>query len=262
MSADGGFTAGSTTPSGRWPARSTRSWRAGCSTTGGSTRRRCIASWRASTPTWCAGSATSTDGTTRPAPPAGSSRRSPPGIRASSGTGAGSRPPGEQGDKSPVTGDCHAGICGSRRVKLPPATRPWLTVGSDVDRSSAGSSTSTNEPRPETAGHMPRPGSGTGQDHAGLPSALKQQVSGVSRVSGTHRAGDIDGSRRGWVARRGGRWASEVDTARTVVAPGGSPPPARSGPPASAQPRQPALTRPQRHPPTRPPPRRSEAKPH
>jgi periplasmic divalent cation tolerance protein len=30
-----------------------------------------------------------------------------------------------------VTGDCHAGICGSRRVKLPPATRPcedpeWL----------------------------------------------------------------------------------------------------------------------------------------
>src|SRR5215207_6085452 len=26
----------------------------------------------------------------------------------------------------------------------------WLTVGSDVNRSSAGSSTSTNEPRPET----------------------------------------------------------------------------------------------------------------
>ena len=51
---------------------------------GRSTRRRCIASWRASTPTWCAGSATSTDGTTRPAPPAGSSRRSPPGIPASS----------------------------------------------------------------------------------------------------------------------------------------------------------------------------------
>jgi hypothetical protein len=25
-----------------------------------------------------------------------------------------------------VTGDCHAGICGSRRVKLPPATRPWV----------------------------------------------------------------------------------------------------------------------------------------
>ena len=39
----------------------------------------------------------------------------------------------------------------------------WLTVGSGVDRSSTDSSTSTNEPRPETAGHMPRPGFGTGQ---------------------------------------------------------------------------------------------------
>ncbi len=27
-------------------------------------------------------------------------------------------------EKSPVTGDCHAGICGSRGVKFPPATRP------------------------------------------------------------------------------------------------------------------------------------------
>ena len=27
-------------------------------------------------------------------------------------------------EKSPVTGDCHAGICGSRGVQFPPATRP------------------------------------------------------------------------------------------------------------------------------------------
>src|SRR3954451_1736604 len=32
------------------------------------------------TPTWCAGSATSTDATTRPAQPTASSQRSPPGI--------------------------------------------------------------------------------------------------------------------------------------------------------------------------------------
>jgi hypothetical protein len=38
---------------------------------------------------------------------------------------------GDQNDKSPVTGDCHAGICGSRRVKLPPATR--LSVGAEAD---------------------------------------------------------------------------------------------------------------------------------
>jgi hypothetical protein len=29
----------------------------------------------------------------------------------------------EQGDKGPVTGGCHARICGGRRVKLPPAAR-------------------------------------------------------------------------------------------------------------------------------------------
>ena len=33
---------------------------------------------------------------------------------------------GGQDDKSPVTRDCHAGICGSRRVKLPPATRQMM----------------------------------------------------------------------------------------------------------------------------------------
>jgi transposase len=101
------------------------SWRRFCRIDiGGSTPPRCIGSWRVSTPTWCAGSATSTDATTRPAPPAASSRRSSMGITGSSRTGDGSRPPGEQDGKSPVTGDCHAGICGSRRMKLPPATRP------------------------------------------------------------------------------------------------------------------------------------------
>ena len=33
------------------------------------------------------------------------------------------RGPGGQDDRSPVTRDCHAGICGSRRVRSPPATR-------------------------------------------------------------------------------------------------------------------------------------------
>jgi hypothetical protein len=50
----------------------------------------------------------------------------------------GSRTPTDQDDKSPVTGDGHGGICGSRRVKLPPAIRPWTsrwlpTYGLTVD---------------------------------------------------------------------------------------------------------------------------------
>ena len=32
------------------------------------------------------------------------------------------------GERSPVTGDCHAGICGSRGVRFPPATRLALTT--------------------------------------------------------------------------------------------------------------------------------------
>ncbi len=35
-----------------------------------------------------------------------------------------SRASGDQEDKSPVTGDCHAGICGSPGVRFPRATRP------------------------------------------------------------------------------------------------------------------------------------------
>src|SRR6185312_13049553 len=43
-------------------------------------------------------------------------------IPGSSPIGHGCTVPGGQDDKSPVTRDCHAGICGSRRVKPPPAT--------------------------------------------------------------------------------------------------------------------------------------------
>ena len=75
-------------------------------------------------PTWCVGSATNIGGMTQPAVAGRNWWRSPSGIRVSSVIGNGSPPLGEEGEKSPVTGDCHAGICGSRRVKSPPATRP------------------------------------------------------------------------------------------------------------------------------------------
>jgi hypothetical protein len=38
---------------------------------------------------------------------------------------------GGQGDRSPVTRDCHAGICGSRRVRSPPATRHIIIITRD-----------------------------------------------------------------------------------------------------------------------------------
>jgi len=44
----------------------------------------------------------------------------------------GSPAPGDEDDKSPVTGDCHAGICGSRGLAMPPATRPWDLIGSGI----------------------------------------------------------------------------------------------------------------------------------
>ena len=91
-------------------------------------RPRCIASWRASTPTWCDGSATSTGGSRASGHPGENSPTSPRPLQHCSHSGNGSAPPGDQDDKSPVTGDCHAGICGSRRVKSPPATRPWAGV--------------------------------------------------------------------------------------------------------------------------------------
>src|SRR3954447_16568965 len=77
-------------------------------------------------PTCCVGSATSIDGY-------GDARRhkrhgsgSSTDILGSSPTEPGStcRPlPDDQDDKSRVTGDCYARICGSRRVRPPPATR-------------------------------------------------------------------------------------------------------------------------------------------
>src|SRR2546423_13111300 len=77
-------------------------------------------------PTCCVGSATSIDGY-------GDARRhkrhgsgSSKDILGSSPTGPGSTCPplpDDQDDKSRVTGDCYARICGSRRVRPPPATR-------------------------------------------------------------------------------------------------------------------------------------------
>jgi len=61
----GGCTTAPATPSAASPGGSTRPCEAGCSTTGRSTAPRCIPSCRASTPTWCAGSATSTNGCDR-----------------------------------------------------------------------------------------------------------------------------------------------------------------------------------------------------
>lgn len=88
----------------------------------------------ASTPTWCAGSATSTDATTRPAPRAPSSRKSPPGIPACSGTGAGSRPPTDQGDKpGDLRSPAFSGQQGARRVRTVPARRRPTSAGRGGD---------------------------------------------------------------------------------------------------------------------------------
>src|SRR3954464_1648306 len=94
----GGCTGGSSPPSTSWPARSTRSSRGGCSTTGGSTAPSCLRSWRASTLTWCAGSATSTDGWTQLGSHTGSSPSWPLASRGCSGTGPGSPAPGDEDD--------------------------------------------------------------------------------------------------------------------------------------------------------------------
>src|SRR5262249_59987848 len=48
----------------------------------------------------------------------------PANIRASSRTGDGSPSSNGEAERSPVTGDCHAGICGSPGVRFPRATRP------------------------------------------------------------------------------------------------------------------------------------------
>ena len=111
---------------------SIRSCGAGCSTTGRSTAPRCINSSRASMPTWCAGSARNTNDYGPREKPSSAGGGSSHGIPACSRTGYGRprfRASGDQEDKSPVTGDCHAGICGSPGVRFPRATRP---NGTDV----------------------------------------------------------------------------------------------------------------------------------
>src|SRR4029077_687619 len=97
----------------------------GCTTTERSTAPRCIHSWRASTPTLCAGSATNTNDCAPPRKPRPAGSASPASIPGSSPTGHGCTVPGGKDDKSPVTRDCHAGICGSRRGRTPPATRQF-----------------------------------------------------------------------------------------------------------------------------------------
>jgi hypothetical protein len=86
-----------------------------------------INSSRASMPTWCAGSARNTNDCAPRERPSSVGGGSSPGIPACSRTGNG-RPrfsaSGDPEDKSPVTGDCHAGICGSPGVQFPRATRP------------------------------------------------------------------------------------------------------------------------------------------
>ena len=59
---------------------------------------------------------------------------SPASTRGCSPIGNGSPPSGEQDDRSPVTGDCHAGICGSPGVKFPRATRPPSSVRETLKR--------------------------------------------------------------------------------------------------------------------------------
>jgi len=118
MSADGDFAAGSTTSSGRWPARSSQRRRVEPPVV----LHRLLARINAYLVRWIRNKYRRYD-KTRAAHRKFAQITS--GYPTSSGTGAGSRPPGEQGYKSPVAGDCHAGICGSRRAKLPPATRPW-----------------------------------------------------------------------------------------------------------------------------------------
>src|SRR3954464_11277774 len=63
-------------------------------------------------------------------PPGSHTGNSPswqPASPGSSGTGPGSPAPGGEDDKSPVTGDCHAGICGSRGLQCPRPPDPSQT---------------------------------------------------------------------------------------------------------------------------------------
>src|SRR5436190_2993116 len=84
-------------------------------------------------PTWCAGSATSIDGWIAPGPRTGNSPSWPPASRGCSGTGPGSPAPGDEDDKSPVTGDRHAGICGSRGLLCPRLPDPAASPRPNLD---------------------------------------------------------------------------------------------------------------------------------
>jgi len=124
LSAGGGFTAGPGTASPSSHGISIRSCAAGSSTTGRSTAPRCIPSCNASTPTWCAGSARSTSGCGPSRRPSRAGNASPASTPGSSPTGHGSPPPGDQDDKSRMTGDRHVRIRGSPGMRFPRATRP------------------------------------------------------------------------------------------------------------------------------------------
>src|SRR5215204_1491325 len=105
-----------------WRRTSIRSSVVGCSTTVPSTGQRSTHCCHASTPTWCVGSARSTNGFGRRRRPSGVGAGSSNDARACSRTGPGFLPcplSGDQDDKSPVTGDCYAGICGSPGLKCP-----------------------------------------------------------------------------------------------------------------------------------------------
>jgi hypothetical protein len=68
-----------------------------------------------------------------------------------------------------VTGDCHAGICGSRGVQFPPATRPPLPRlralqpdpgprgGTNKAAARKASKQSSHQARPRPAGHRASP---------------------------------------------------------------------------------------------------------
>ncbi|XQE84250.1 group II intron maturase-specific domain-containing protein [Streptomyces microflavus] len=80
----------------------------------------------ASTPTCCAGSARSTDGSGRSKVPTRAGYVSPANTRGSLPSGHGPRRSGDQDDKSRVTGDRYARFCGSPGVRFPRATRPLI----------------------------------------------------------------------------------------------------------------------------------------
>src|SRR6266705_4557808 len=124
MSADGASIGAQATPSPSSHGSSTPSCEGGCNTTERSTTPHSHPSYGASTPTWSAGSAESTNDWRGSAKPRSASRESRSDTRGCSLTGDGPAISGDQGGKSRVMGDYYARFCGGRRVRFPPATRP------------------------------------------------------------------------------------------------------------------------------------------